>query len=120
MKVIIEVREYGKDYQFIAKEGWRVILNEEDCEPVQEGWLTEERFEELHNFFYKNLKFHNKAEMKLIAKDKGWIKPSKTARQELEEWHDAYKSETVYNMVTKATFEELYRLAIKALEEEKK
>jgi hypothetical protein len=80
MKVIIEVIEISEGYRGASKNGCFILKNDE-CEPVQEGWITEEQFKELYREFerkgYPNCLSY--------AKERGWIKPSKTAKKKFEE-----------------------------------
>jgi len=111
MKVIVEVEEYNNKRYAITKltdsAGYVTILKS-DCEPVQEGWLTEDEFydiwvETVYGIALKKMK------------ERGLIKQSKTARQELEEYYGKH----IGHHTGKYEFDELYNKAIKALEVEK-
>jgi len=108
MKVMIEVEEIGNNLKLFRHDGMNIYLDKEDCEPVQEGWLTEDEFydiwvETVYGIALKKMK------------ERGLIKQSKTARQELEEYYGKH----IGHHTGKYEFDELYNKAIKALEVEK-
>jgi hypothetical protein len=83
MKVIVEVKEaLDSERKCYSTMDGNIWLLKKYCEPVQEGWITEEQFKELFN------RCHGWADYNYClkyAKELGWIKPSKTAKQKFEE-----------------------------------
>jgi hypothetical protein len=84
MKVIVEAEEGNLAYEI--KKAYRVGeyigIKKEDCEPVQEGWITEEQFNEL---YHRCISWVHYTDILRDAKKRGWIKSSKTAKQKFEE-----------------------------------
>jgi hypothetical protein len=92
MKVLIEVKECDKCFKFSSRSGHDVWFAKDeveypkDCEPVQEGWITEDEATEI---------FHSLDEVEIVKgnvyffikrlKELGRIKQSKTAKEKFEE-----------------------------------
>jgi len=109
------------DYILDSRNMTRHYIIKSDCEPVQEGWLTEEQFVEIDSLIWRMCHDSLDARIK-VAKQRDWIKQSKTARQELFEKieiHKAVAKNCCRNDLIDV-YDEIKDLAIKALEAEKK
>jgi hypothetical protein len=86
MKVMIEVEEIGNNLKLFRHDGMNIYLDKEDCEPVQEGWLTEEQFIEIDSLIWRmcNDSLNNRIR---AAIQKGWIEQSKPARQKTRKYY---------------------------------
>jgi hypothetical protein len=100
MKVIVEAEKIAENQYVIKAKDYGTILvhlSKNECEPVQEGWLTEEQFGKIRDLIDNCTESENCVKRTCRecdldrAKKLGYVKSSKTARQELEEYINKIK-----------------------------
>jgi hypothetical protein len=120
MKVIVEVERTPKNFiKHIRCDGTNTYLYESDCEPVQEGWLTEEQA----NTLLWDAESNSALEIKNTKKrwiERGWIKQSKTAKEKFEEYWETFKPDQQADHVSNFVFNKLHDLAVEMRKEAEK